>query len=172
MLLNFCLKKLKNKTALTGNLMNHKIFNSNIFANAFNNAFFNKSNMNFSTSKELNNQTTKDSKQVLNEKKSMKTDPHNFDIYGNIKPNFGKPPQPQNFPDYINKLPPVDPDQKYHYYDVPDSIKFAIKHNFPIIREPVSAYYTSHINGKTYHVFNAARVVSSKFYIIHYIFIN
>jgi hypothetical protein len=118
--------------------------------------FSNLLKFNFSSSESKVEET----KNLFNTKKSMKTDPHNFNIYGNLKPNFGKPPDPQPYPDYLKHIPAVEPDQQHHFYDVPDSIKFAVKNNYPIIREPVSCYFSSHVNGKTYHVFNAARIVS------------
>jgi hypothetical protein len=160
MLLNFCFRNFKSKTNFK-NLFSK--YNTN---NCVNNVLFKFISFKFSNNVDANANANADKpkytgKNFVENKKSMKTDPHNFDIYGKIKPNFGKPAEPQPFPDYIHKLPPVDPDEKYHFYDIPDSIKFAIKNNYPIEREPVSAYYSSHVNGKTYHVFNAARIVSS-----------
>ena len=43
-------------------------------------------------------------------------------------------------------------------------MRLAIDNNFTIQRESVSAFYRMHVNGKNYHVFNGARVVSNLFY--------
>lgn len=152
MILNYCFKRSSIKFTNFGF--------KNSLKNSMSYNFLNLQYSSFSTTEKTPTDKPKGNDFLDNvAKKTMKTDPHKAGIYSDTKVNFGIPAASQKFPDYLTKLAPVPSDQNYHYYDIPDSIKYAIKNNFPIIREPVSAYYSQHINGKTYHVFNAARVV-------------
>jgi hypothetical protein len=97
---------------------------------------------------------------IIKPVKKEKNDPHQFQIYKNIKPSLGARPAPEPFPDYFRAVLPPRPDQQYHKTGHPDSFRFALKNNYPIIRESVSAFYRVNVNGMNYHVFNGARVVS------------
>lgn len=92
--------------------------------------------------------------------KNFKSDPHNFNIYKKIKPNLGKAPPVEPVPDFVKTVMPPNKDLQYHPIDAPESLRFALNNNFPIIRESLSAFYRVHKDGITYHVFNGARVVS------------
>lgn len=91
---------------------------------------------------------------------TMKTDPHKFNIYKKIEPFFGNPPEHQLPPPHFQKLPPLPEGEKYYAVDIPNVYQNAVDLNFPIEREPVSSSYSVFLNGKYYHVFNAARIVS------------
>ena len=106
------------------------------------------------------------SKININNDKSekLKNDPHEFEIYKKIQPSLGKNPPPEPIPDFYNKILETREEGQYHPTDSPNSIAFAIRNNFPILRESVSAMYRINVNGINYHVFNGARIVS--FYII------
>ena len=87
----------------------------------------------------------------------LKHDPHEQEIYKKVLPSLGKPPAPEPIPPFVaNIMEPRKGD--YHITDAPNSLAFALRRNFPILRESVSAMYRVHINGITYHVFNGARV--------------
>lgn len=113
-----------------------KAFNSSIFRNVF------KVQVNFFSDKQF------------------KSDPHTFSIYKKIKPNVGKPPPQEPLPDFVKTVMPPNKDLKYHPIDAPESLRYALNNNYPIIRESLSAFYRIHKDGINYHVFNGARVVS------------
>lgn len=111
--------------------------------------------------KPLINISIKGFTKINNEKtEKLKNDPHDFEIYKKIQPSVGKNPPPEPIPDFYNKVLETREDGQYHPTDAPNSIAFAIRNNFPILRESVSAMYRISVNGINYHVFNGARVVS------------
>lgn len=96
-----------------------------------------------------------------NNNKKSPTDPHNFNIYEKIKPSFGKSPENQKIPKFMEYMPDTRPGQNYHPFDESDNNQIAIRNNYPIERESVSSHYSMFTDGKYYHVFNAARYVSN-----------
>lgn len=98
--------------------------------------------------------------------KKEKTDPHKYQIYKKIYPSLGKDPPLEPMPDFIKGTLEPRTTQHYHKSDAPNSLKLALKHNYPIIREPVASFYRMSVNGMNYHVFNGARYVSCKYILI------
>lgn len=99
------------------------------------------------------------SETVNKNKTKSKFDPHKSEIYKKVEPTLGKEPEAQPFPPFVNNV--LEPRKgEYNVADVPNSIAFALRNNFPILRESVSAWYRvyNEKEGITYHVFNGARV--------------
>jgi len=91
--------------------------------------------------------------------KKSKFDPHKHEIYKKVEPSLGKEPESQPYPPFVDNI--MEPRQgEYNVADVPNSISFALRYNFPILRESVSAWYRIFLEkeGIKYHVFNGARV--------------
>lgn len=109
---------------------------------------------------EIVDPTPEEYKNFIGDAKYTKSDPHKFSVYKKIKPDFGKAPDDQPLPDYITNILPLDSHQKYHPIDHEDSMRIAIRENYPVYRQPVSSSYTAHVNGTNYYVYNAARYVS------------
>ncbi len=98
---------------------------------------------------------------ITNDKSDkLKNDPHDFEIYKKIQPSLGINPPTEPIPDFYNSVLETRGEDIHHPTDAPNSIAFAIRNNFPILRESVSAMYRINVNGINYHVFNGARVVS------------
>lgn len=99
-------------------------------------------------------------------KKTFNNDPHKFNIYKKIRPDYGKQVEPQDIPEFIQKVrDPKIMDLEYWPVDLEPNFKKAVEENFPIITESVSSSYSLKVGDKKYHVFNAARYVSFFLYL-------
>lgn len=119
-----------------------------------------KSKSSKENNEEIVDPTPEEYKNFIGDAKYTRSDPHKFSVYKKIKPDFGKAPPDQPLPDYISNILPLDSHQKYHPIDHEDSMRIAIRENYPVYRQPVSSSYTAHVNGTNYYVYNAARYVS------------